>query len=161
VILVVQEVMIRGQVTIVDTEPSLIPSVPDGVEGRTDCAVKIRGTHLPAIGDHVTVHGSLNGQEITVIDWEYQNRQHFSWEERSQSTGVDQATLQEIRDSRPKEWEIVSIGAARTAAGKKVLTLHVVRATPEVSDWVARQPKGSVIVYSFIRDPGLGEILLA
>jgi len=157
---VAEEVMIRGRVTLVDDQPSLIPSVPDGVEGRTDCAVKMTGAQLPFIGDHVTVRGSLSGQEITVMSWE-QDRQRLSWEERSQSTGVDQATLQQIRDSRPKEWEIVGSGAARTATGGKVMTLHVVRATREVSDWVARQPEGSVVVYSFIRDSSLGEILLA
>ena len=154
-----ENVTVWGRTTLIDGRLSLLPSLPDGMEGRTDCAIAISGDDLPEPDVRVSVEGLLIGQDLRVSGWEPESRIPFSWEEMSEAAGVSEEEVLMTRASVPKDWALVSSGGAKTKNGKKVVVLHVVRATSETAEWAAQQLDGSVLVYSFVRDAGLKPLL--
>lgn len=155
-------VVVQGRVTLGENgHLSLIPAVPDGViHFRTDCAVGMTGTQLPPMDHRVSAEGELSGRDLRVTRWSPLSRIPTDLSESTAAEGVAAEVAYAALDAVPKDWDVISTGAAKTLNGGRVAVLYVVRTTPAILDWTSRQAEGSVLVYAFIRKIGEPAILV-
>jgi hypothetical protein len=157
------QVIVCGRVIADGGELSLIPPAPDAMQGnvRTDCAVTLIGSDLPPAGMRVSVDGQLSGRDLTVSAWNEETTTPASWEPTLHLQGVDPAISHAVLRSVPANWDVISTGESKTSGGRMMAFIHLVRATPEVTSWLAGQVPNSVYVYPFIREQGLDSVLTA
>ena len=129
----------------------LVPSGP----ARPDhhLALQLQGDDLPPEDAHVVVQGELTGRTLLVRGWRPESLDTSAWgrKNRFMDGGTDRETAHRVSRSIPKDWPIISVGGASTRSDNLIVTLHVEQLTPEIFDWLAAQPAGSVEVFTFIR----------
>jgi hypothetical protein len=161
--LMTDHVTVSGRVMADGGNRSLIPAAPDAMQGsvRTDCGVALIGSRLPPAGTHVSVDGQLSGRDLTVSGWNEETTTPAFWGPMLHLQGVDPDISHAVLRSVPADWDLISTGESKTSGGGRVAFIHLVRATPEVTSWLAGQVPDSVHVYPFIRERGMDSVLIA
>lgn len=141
---------------------TLVPAVPVGIaELRTDCAVNIRGSNVPPLGQNVSAEGELSGHDLHISSWSPLGQIPADWNESAYQKGVAANVAHAVRDAVPRDWGIISTGAAKTRDGGRMSAVFIVRTRPAVFDWMRRQPKNAILIYAFIRQAGEPSVIFS
>jgi hypothetical protein len=142
-------VLAIGTVTLLGDQSVLVPTAPAGADPWL--AVQLLGQDLPPIETRVAVEGALSGRSLHVSRWRPEPESTSAWAPIAEEGGVTPETAQAIVESLPEDWPIISFGEAKVSGDRRVVQLEVEEATPEISEWVQRQPPGSIRLVTFIR----------
>ena len=147
----VSTVLATGSVTRAGSQPVLVPTGPADHPDRPDhpFALELHGQDLPPNGTRAVIEGELTGRSLRVTQWRSEPHSTSAWAILDVE-GTDTATADVVSDRLPEGWPVISVGVSPTTAGSQVVVLEVDHATPEVHNWVRKQPSGSVCLITFI-----------
>ncbi len=141
-------VLATGTVLLDGDRPVLVPTGPD-MSGHV-LALELRGQDLPPHGTRAAVEGELTGRSLRVVRWRPEPHSTSAWGRSPQGAGVAPEDAKEVMDGVSEDWPIISVGEARTSGDRRVVVLEVEQITPEIAEWLQRQPAGAVQVIPFI-----------
>lgn len=153
-----ERVTVQGQVRRSGDRVVLMPSLPTGIDDHTGRAITVVGQLTAAEGSHVSVDGTLTGDELVVLDWVLDPGPDALYRFLRGVDGVGRDDLPDSNDIVP-ESEVISVGGGRGRDGGWWSTVHAARVTDEVRRRVAAQPPGSAYVHGFVRDAGVPQLL--
>jgi len=133
-----------------DSQPLLVPTGPPELELEDHpFAVELHGRDLPPSGARAAVDGELTGRSLHVTQWRPEPGSTSAWA-IPDVVGTDREITDGVIGRIPEGWPLISSGIITTAASKRVVVLEVDHATPEIHDWIRKQPSGSVHLITFL-----------
>jgi hypothetical protein len=137
-----------GTVTRAGSQPVLVPTGPADHPDHP-FALELHGQDLPPDGTRAVIEGELTGRSLRVAKWRSEPHSTSAWTTLDVQ-GTDTATTDAVIDRLPEGWSVISVGVSPTTVGNQVVVLEVDHATPEVHDWVRKEPSGFVHLITFI-----------
>ena len=95
------------------------------------------------------IDGELTGRSLRVTQWRFEPHSTSAWVPLD-VRGTDTATTDAVVTVYPRAGQSLVSASPSLPAGSKIVVLEVDRATPEIHDWVRKQPSGSVHLITFI-----------
>lgn len=153
-----EKVTVQGCVRRTGGQVTLVPSSASGIDDRTGYRIIVRGELAAAEGSHVSVDGTLVGDELTVHGWAPDPGPDALFRFLRTRPGVDRDLLPDSDDILP-EAQCLGFGAGLGRDGGWWSIIHAARMTTQLAARVADQLPGSVYVHGFVRDAGLPALI--